>query len=100
MNKVSVCNANDPMPTGQRDIGTILLSPFEDGHYDRKKIMNNKQQKQRLVYLFSKTLICSTSLVIVLQKRVWRLLENFEDHINTNYFMKKTVFWGDGVGLS
>ena len=33
MNKVSVRNANDPMPTRQGDIGTILLSPFEDGHY-------------------------------------------------------------------
>jgi hypothetical protein len=32
VNEVSVCNVNDPMPTGQRDIGTILLSPFGDGH--------------------------------------------------------------------
>jgi hypothetical protein len=32
MNEVSVRNANDPMPTGQGEIGTILLSPFEDGH--------------------------------------------------------------------
>jgi len=31
VNEVSVCNVNDPMPTGQGDIGTILLSPFEDG---------------------------------------------------------------------
>ena len=29
MNKVSVRNANNPMPTGQREIGAILLSPFE-----------------------------------------------------------------------
>ena len=34
MNEVPICNANDPMPTGQGDIGTILLSPFEDGHYN------------------------------------------------------------------
>ena len=33
VNKVSVRNVNDLMPTGQGDIGTILLSPFEDGHY-------------------------------------------------------------------
>jgi hypothetical protein len=33
MNEVSVRNVNDPMPTGQGDIGTILLSPFGDGHY-------------------------------------------------------------------
>ena len=36
MNKVSVCNVNDSMPTGQGDIGIILLSPFEDGHYSDK----------------------------------------------------------------
>jgi hypothetical protein len=33
VNKVSVRNAKDPMPTGQGDGGTKLLSPFEDGHY-------------------------------------------------------------------
>lgn len=33
MNEASVCNANDLMPTGEEDIGTIQLSPFEDGHY-------------------------------------------------------------------
>ena len=33
VNKVSVRNVNDPMPTGQGDIGAILLSPFKDGHY-------------------------------------------------------------------
>ena len=32
VNVVFVCNVNDPMPTGQGDIGTILLSCFEDGH--------------------------------------------------------------------
>jgi hypothetical protein len=31
VNEVSVRNVNDPMPTGQGDIGTILLSPFGDG---------------------------------------------------------------------
>ena len=33
VNEVSVRNVNDPMPTGQEDIGTILLSPFGDGDY-------------------------------------------------------------------
>ena len=33
MNKVSIRNVNDPVPTGQGDIGTILLSLVEDGHY-------------------------------------------------------------------
>ena len=33
VNEVSVRNANDPMPTGQGEIGTVLLSPFEDRHY-------------------------------------------------------------------
>ena len=33
VNKMSICNVNDPIPTGQGDIGAILLSPFEDGHY-------------------------------------------------------------------
>ena len=33
LNEVSVRNANDPMPTGQGEIGTILLSPSEDGNY-------------------------------------------------------------------
>ena len=27
MNKVSVCNANNPMPTGHGEAGTKLLSP-------------------------------------------------------------------------
>jgi hypothetical protein len=33
MNEVSVPNVNDPVPTGQGDIGTILLPPFGGGHY-------------------------------------------------------------------
>ena len=33
VNKVSVRNANNPMPTGHGEAGTKLLSPFEDGHY-------------------------------------------------------------------
>ena len=37
VNKVSVRNANNPMPTGQREIGAILLSRFEDGHYSSQK---------------------------------------------------------------
>ena len=37
VNKVSVRNANDPMPTGQGEVGTILLSLFEDGHYSSQK---------------------------------------------------------------
>jgi hypothetical protein len=36
VNKVSVRNVNDPVPTEKRDIGTILLSPFEDGHYSNE----------------------------------------------------------------
>ena len=31
MNRVSVRNASNPMPTGQGEVGTKLLSPFEDG---------------------------------------------------------------------
>ena len=34
VNKVSIRNVNDPMPTGQGEIGAILLSPFDDGHYN------------------------------------------------------------------
>ena len=34
VNEASVGNAKDPMPTGQREVGTILLSPSEDGHYN------------------------------------------------------------------
>lgn len=34
MNEVSVSNANDPMPTGVGEIGTLILCPFEDGHYN------------------------------------------------------------------
>ena len=30
------------MPTGQGDIGTILLSPFEDGHYSDYTSVSNK----------------------------------------------------------
>jgi hypothetical protein len=37
MNKVSVRNANNPMPTGQGEVGTKLLSPFEDGHYSNQE---------------------------------------------------------------
>jgi len=33
VNEVSVRNVNDPLLTGQGDIGTILPSPFGDGHY-------------------------------------------------------------------
>jgi hypothetical protein len=33
VNEVSVRNVNDPVPSGQGDIGTILLSPFGGGHY-------------------------------------------------------------------
>ena len=29
--------SNDPMPTRQGEIGTILLFPFEDGHYSNRK---------------------------------------------------------------
>jgi hypothetical protein len=32
VNEVSVRNVNDPVPTGQGDIGTILLPPFRGGH--------------------------------------------------------------------
>jgi hypothetical protein len=37
VNKVSVRNANHPMPTGQGEVGTKLLSPFEDGHYSNQE---------------------------------------------------------------
>ena len=33
MNRVSVHNANNPMPTGHGEAGTKLLSFFEDEHY-------------------------------------------------------------------
>jgi hypothetical protein len=33
VNRVSVRNANNPMPTGHGEAGTELLSSFEDGHY-------------------------------------------------------------------
>ena len=29
--------SNDPMPTRQGEIGTVLLSPFEDGHYSNQE---------------------------------------------------------------
>ena len=33
MNRVSVRNANNPMPTGHGEAGTKLLSSFEDGFH-------------------------------------------------------------------
>jgi hypothetical protein len=35
VNRVSVHNANNPMPTGHGEAGTKLLSSFEDGHYSK-----------------------------------------------------------------
>ena len=32
MNRVSIRNANNPMPTGHGEVGTKLLTSFEDGH--------------------------------------------------------------------
>ena len=40
MNRVSVRNANTPMPTGQGGVGTKLLSPFEDGLYSSQRASN------------------------------------------------------------
>jgi hypothetical protein len=36
VNRVSVRNANNPMPTGHGEVGTKLLSSFEDGHYSNQ----------------------------------------------------------------
>ena len=52
MNRVSVHNANDPMSIGQGDVGTILLSPFEDGHYSSHKQKTVVHRSFYLVVLF------------------------------------------------
>jgi len=49
VNEVSVRNVNDPMPTGQGDIGTILLSPFGDEHY--YPTQNHHQQQMPLKHV-------------------------------------------------
>ena len=33
VNRVSVHLGNESMPTGQRNVGTRLLPPFENGHF-------------------------------------------------------------------
>jgi len=44
VNKVSVRNANNPMPTGHGEAGTKLLSSFEDGHYSSRETVTEKQR--------------------------------------------------------
>ena len=51
MNEMSVRNVNDPMPTGQGDIGTILLSPCGDGHYTSTNIIDKISYKWDYVRL-------------------------------------------------
>ena len=43
MNKMSVCDANNPMPTGHGEAGAKLLSPSEDGRYNNHRINNTEQ---------------------------------------------------------
>jgi hypothetical protein len=39
VNRVSVRPGNEPVPTGQRDIGARLLSPSEDRHFSNQDLV-------------------------------------------------------------
>jgi hypothetical protein len=52
VNRVSVRNANNPMPIGHGEAGTKLLFFFEDGHYSSQGTNNMGPSWPTGVYAF------------------------------------------------
>ena len=73
MNRVSVRNANDPMPTGQREVGTILLSSSKDGHHRSQnniKIARRNHQPKVLLRLWYKVCFLGVGVCQVMNSSV------------------------------
>ena len=61
MNRVFVRLVNGPVPTGQRNIGTGLLSPFKDRHFS-----NLKTNKCSPIVLVVCVCLCFTGISCVM----------------------------------